>query len=143
MRNVFLIRHPARVVASYVAKREMPEPDDLGFRAQEELYDLCLAEGAAPLVVDSVDIRRDPAGTLSALCGALGIGWTDDMLRWPAGGRPEDGVWAAHWYGAVHRSTGFAGAEPELPELAAPYDALAKMGLESYNRVANAAIRPV
>ena len=31
VRNVFLIRHPARVIASYAAKREAPTLDDLGF----------------------------------------------------------------------------------------------------------------
>jgi len=29
------------------------------------------------------------------------------MLSWPAASRPEDGVWAPHWYQNVHRSTGF------------------------------------
>jgi hypothetical protein len=29
------------------------------------------------------------------------------MLSWPAGARPEDGIWAAYWYDSVHRSTGF------------------------------------
>ena len=33
------------------------------------------------------------------------------------GGHRSDGVWAPHWYGAVHRSTGFAGAEGPLPSL--------------------------
>jgi hypothetical protein len=29
------------------------------------------------------------------------------MLRWPSGPRASDGVWAAHWYEADERSTGF------------------------------------
>jgi hypothetical protein len=29
-------------------------------------------------------------------------------LHWNAGPREEDGVWAPHWYDAVHKSTGFA-----------------------------------
>jgi branched-chain amino acid aminotransferase group I len=29
------------------------------------------------------------------------------MLSWKRGARPEDGVWAPHWYENVHRSTGF------------------------------------
>lgn len=35
------------------------------------------------------------------------------MLQWPAGPRPEDGVWAKYWYDSVHRSTGFAPYQPE------------------------------
>ena len=30
------------------------------------------------------------------------------MLSWPAGRRDSDGLWAAHWYGAVEQSTGFS-----------------------------------
>ena len=39
------------------------------------------------------------------------------MLSWPRGGHPDDGVWAAHWYGAVWNSTGFAGPEGALPDV--------------------------
>ncbi|MDX1507177.1 MAG: hypothetical protein R3358_02775, partial [Woeseiaceae bacterium] len=42
------------------------------------------------------------------LCGHVGLPFCDSMLRWEAGPRREDGVWAPHWYHAVHRSTGFA-----------------------------------
>ncbi|MGB8717614.1 MAG: hypothetical protein WCD66_14845, partial [Rhodanobacteraceae bacterium] len=38
-----------------------------------------------------------------------------NMLHWPSGGHPADGVWAPHWYGAVHASTGFADPEGALP----------------------------
>ena len=49
----------------------------------------------------------DPRGALRALCGALGIPFSEAMLRWPAGPRASDGVWAPAWYDAVERSTGF------------------------------------
>ena len=29
------------------------------------------------------------------------------MLSWTRGPRPEDGIWGRHWYGSVHRSSGF------------------------------------
>ena len=35
--NVHLIRHPARVIASYSEKRESPTLDDIAFRQQAEL----------------------------------------------------------------------------------------------------------
>ncbi|AVO37822.1 sulfotransferase family protein [Pukyongiella litopenaei] len=117
MRNVFLIRHPARVIASYAAKRENPVLDDIGFRQQAELFDLATASGDEPVVIDSHDIRDDPATMLERLCDAIGLPFTIDMLLWPAGGHPADGVWAEHWYGAVHRSTGFAEPEGDLPEI--------------------------
>ena len=110
--NVHLIRHPARVIASYVAKREDPTLEDIGYVQQARLFDRI-----GGLVIDSRDIRADPQTALTTLCNALGLPFDDAMLRWPKGPRDEDGVWAAHWYGAVHESTGFAGAEEALPDL--------------------------
>lgn len=115
--NVFLIRHPARVIASYAAKRENPTLDDIGFRQQAELFDLCRSWGQDPVVVDSHDIRDDPAAKLEQLCDRLGLPFSPKMLRWPPGGHPNDGVWAPVWYGAVWNSSGFAGREGPLPEV--------------------------
>ena len=115
--NVFLIREPERVVASFSAKRGLPDADELGFRRQRELYEELTARGLRPVVIDSADIRRAPEPALRALCNAIGIGFTPRMLGWTPGGKPEDGVWGAHWYDAVNSSTGFAGAEGDLPVL--------------------------
>lgn len=141
--NVFLIRHPARVVASYARKREGPSAADLGFSRQAELFDgLAQRTGSAPLVIDSTDIRARPGPMLQALCRALGIPFTPAMLSWPSGPKPFDGVWAPHWYGAVHRSTGFDGAEGPLPTLEPRYQALAEAALPEYARLAQFRLRP-
>jgi hypothetical protein len=110
--NVHLIRHPARVIASYAAKREAPTLDDIGFRQQAEVFDR-----VGGVVIDGTDIRADPEDMLRKLCDAIVLPFDAAMLHWPAGARPEDGAWAPHWYGAVHRSNGFAGAEGPLPRL--------------------------
>ena len=92
--NVFLIRHPARVVASYSRKRERPTLADLGFVQQAELFDEVAARtGTAPVVVDSADIRADPAAALAALCRAVDIPFAPSMLRWPAGPNGLAGAW--------------------------------------------------
>ncbi|WP_300056796.1 HAD family hydrolase [uncultured Roseobacter sp.] len=110
--NVHLIRHPARVIASYAAKRERPTLDDIAFAQQVRIYD-----ALGGIVIDSTDIRVHPERILRLLCKAIGLPFDPAMLHWPAGPRAEDGIWAAHWYGAVHQSTGFAGAEGDLPRL--------------------------
>ncbi|MDP5219447.1 HAD family hydrolase [Ruegeria sp. 2205SS24-7] len=115
--NVFLIRHPARVIASYAAKRENPVLDDIGFRQQVELFEEVKSWGGTPVVVDSHDIRANPAATLEKLCDKIGVPWSPHMLSWPRGGHKADGVWAAHWYGAVWQSTGFAEPEGPLPDV--------------------------
>lgn len=135
VQHVFLIRHPARVLASYAAKRENPTLADIGFVQQAEIFDAVRAAGLPAIVIDSHDIRQAPQAMLSALCDALGLPFDPAMLSWPAGGHRDDGVWAAHWYDAVHRSTGFAGPEgamPAVPEaLTSVYDA----ALEPYQRL--------
>jgi hypothetical protein len=136
VRNVFLIRHPARVIASYAKKREGPSLDDIGFRQQAELYDLVVASGQSPVVIDSADIRGAPEQKMKQLCAALGLDWDPNMLQWPAGGHVSDGVWAQHWYGAVHASTGFSGAEGPLPDLPPEYQSLMTEALSYYERLA-------
>lgn len=136
-RNVFLIRHPARVVASYLAKREEPTLADLGFLQQAELFEAEADRlGHAPPVIDSADIRADPRAALTALCAAVGIPFTDRMLHWSPGPKAYDGAWAPHWYGAVHRSTGFDSAEADLPELPPDHAALAQAAMPVYERLA-------
>lgn len=117
VKNVFLIRHPARVVASFSAKYENPKVEDLGFVQQLELFNQVAAIGETPIVIDSTDIRRNPETMLRRLCDALGLVWDPSMLAWKAGGHAADGIWARHWYGSVHASKSFAAAEGDLPKL--------------------------
>jgi hypothetical protein len=135
--NVFLIRHPARVIASYAKKREAPVLADIGFVQQAELFDqVAQMTGAAPLVLDASDVRAGPRGALTRLCAGLGIPFTENMLTWPAGPKPYDGVWAPHWYGEVWKSTGFGGAEGDLPLLSAEFEDLCGAALPYYQRLA-------
>ena len=134
--NVFLIREPERVAASFAAKRGLPDPEELGFARQWQMYRAMAARGPAPVVIDSADIRRDPARALRALCKAIGIAWTPRMLSWPQGPRPEDGVWGAVWYDAVNASTGFAGPEGALPELDGDLARLARTLRPDYEAIA-------
>ncbi|MEQ9260264.1 MAG: HAD family hydrolase [Roseovarius sp.] len=140
--NVFLIRHPARVAASFSAKYEAPTLADIGFVQQFELYEQLKREAKSPVVIDSADIRRDPERMLRRLCEAIGLAWTPAMLSWPEGGHPDDGIWAAHWYEAVHRSTGFAPAEGSLPELDAAQAALSDAAMPYYTPLFEARISP-
>ncbi|MCV2867312.1 HAD family hydrolase [Defluviimonas sp. WL0002] len=134
--NVFLIRHPARVVASYAQKREGPTLADIGFVQQAELFDQ-VADwlGRAPAVIDSHDIRTNPRDALESLCHTLQLPFTERMLSWPAGPKPFDGIWASHWYNAVHASTGFGAPEGPLPELAADYRRLVDQAMPYYERI--------
>ena len=86
---------------------------DTGLKRQWELFEELRDAGQKPAVLDSRLLLLDPAAILQQLCTHLGLEFDDRMLRWEAGPRPEDGVWAPHWYHAVHRSTGFAAYRPK------------------------------
>jgi Sulfotransferase domain len=131
-----LIRHPARVVASYAKKREAPTLADIGFVQQAALFEqVADTLGHAPLVIDCADIRANPRLALAGLCAALGIPFRDSMLRWTRGPKPYDGVWAPHWYGAVHQSTGFEDPEGPLPVLSDGFAKLVDQALPYYQRL--------
>jgi len=107
-RNAFLIRSPEQVLASYVEKRAQVTLSDIGFVVQRELFEREADRlGKSPPVIEAADVLEDPRGMLTALCCALGVPFSDRMLRWPKGRRPTDGVWAPVWYEAVEKSTGF------------------------------------
>lgn len=121
-RNAFLIRDPARVLASYTQKREDVTLADIGIVQQSEIFAREADRlGAAPPVIEGVDVLRDPAGTLAKLCAALDVPWTTNMLTWPAGRRATDGVWAPAWYDAVEKSTGFGPPTEEKLVTLAPH----------------------
>lgn len=105
--HAFLIRDPARVVASYARVRREPTLDDLGYPQQVEIF----RRYGGP-VVDAADVLQDPPGVLQRLCSALGIDWDPAMLHWPQGRRDTDGVWAQYWYASVEASTVFAPYDP-------------------------------
>ena len=113
-----LLRHPRAVVASYARVREDPVPEDLGFLQQLRVLEALRARGRAPVVVNSERLLQDPPKILRRLCEAWDIPWTEAMLRWSAGPRESDGVWAPHWYASVEASTGFgppSRIKPEVP----------------------------
>jgi Sulfotransferase domain len=121
VRNAFLIRDPAAVLASYVQKRGDVNLADIGVVRQRELFEREADRlGSAPPVVEGADVLANPERTLAKLCAGLGIGYTAAMLTWPAGRRATDGVWAPAWYNAVEQSTGFgpppAPAAAPLPD---------------------------
>lgn len=134
VRNAFLIRDPAAVLASYVRARGVATLADIGIVQQRELFEREADRlGVAPPVVEGNDVLSRPGHMLQRLCAALGIAYTDAMLSWPAGERATDGVWAPAWYDAVERSTGFAAPAPsERRPLPDPLQLVADAAMPHY-----------
>jgi hypothetical protein len=111
--NVFLIRDPAEMLPSLTIQLPHATLADTGLAVQSRLFDELQSKGQQPAILDSRELLLDPRGVLTALCKQLGIRFDPRMLSWPKGPIPEDGVWAKHWYHAVHQSTGFSRYEPK------------------------------
>ncbi|MEM6772776.1 MAG: hypothetical protein AAF597_19515 [Bacteroidota bacterium] len=107
MDNVLLIRNPRAILASFSKVVDGVTAEDIGLPQQLRLFRTLSEKGKAPAVVDARLLLQDPKAVLQRLCQFLNLSWTDKMLTWQAGPRPEDGVWAPYWYANVHKSTGF------------------------------------
>ena len=140
--HAFLIREPARMIASYLRKRERAVFENFGLDRQVEFFEQEGDRlGHAPPVVEANDLLADPPGMLFKLCAALEIPFEEAMLRWPQGRQPTDGPWAAHWYGAVEKSTGFGAPETSPVELKTEDRKLADRCSPYYERLAVHRIR--
>ena len=139
--NILLIRNPRDVLMSLVHQIPQPRLADTGIGMQSELYDELRSLGQDPPVVDSRELLLDPRAVLVELLGRLGLPFEEAMLAWPPGVRPEDGVWAPHWYANVHRSTGFAPYRPRTSPFPGHLSTLLEECIPHYERLLEVAIR--
>ena len=133
--NVLLIRDPTEMLPSLARQLSNPTLRDTGLRVQNVILDSILARGEKPIVLDARELLLDPPGILQQTCIALGIPFEEAMLSWPAGPKPEDGVWARHWYHQVHASTGFAPYSPPENQFPAQLEPLLEECLPLYRRL--------
>jgi hypothetical protein len=111
--NVFLVRDPREMLPSLTIQVPHATLADTGLKRQCEILRELHALGQSTVVLDSRELLLDPESVLRELCERLNLPFQKAMLQWPAGPRAEDGVWARHWYHAVHESTGFARYKPK------------------------------
>jgi hypothetical protein len=105
--NIFLIRDPREMLPSLTVQLPHATLDDTGLKKQWQLLQDLRSNGQQTIVLDSRELLLDPEAVLRQLCNKLDLTFEEGMLRWRAGPRSEDGIWAKHWYQAVHKSTGF------------------------------------
>jgi len=106
-KNIILIRHPEKLLASFSKVIPNPTLDDIGIKKAAKIYRYLTSNDKVPIVIDSDELMKHPSNYLQKLCAALEIPFFEEMLDWKKGGIPEDGIWAKHWYQIVHQTTGF------------------------------------
>jgi len=141
--NCFLIREPHEMLTSLLKILPNPTLSDTGLPQQVEIFDrLRQQTGETPAVLDSRDILQNPRQQLQTLCDKLQIDFTEEMLSWPPGPRPTDGVWAKHWYGAVEKSTSFQPYKPKNESVPPQFKELCEECLQLYNHLHQHRLRP-
>ena len=105
--NIILIRPPIRIIHSYQKVIQQPNMDDIGIKDQLNLFNYFKDRGVKPAVIDTHELLKNPEKVLSLLFQDLDIEFDKSMLCWKAGPKPEDGIWARHWYKNAHKSIGF------------------------------------
>lgn len=104
--NTFLIRDPAKTIASFYAMNPKVTVEEIGleqlaqvFRAVQELT------GTPPIVVDADDLEDDPSGTINAYCRRLAIPFLPEAMTWEAEHKKEWDIWK-DWHRDAAQSTG-------------------------------------
>jgi len=146
--NILLIRDPREMLPSLTIQLPHAGIEDTGLQRQWELYSDLIDAGQQPVVLDSRELLLDPEGVLRQLTLKLKLDFDSSMLTWQAGARAEDGIWATHWYHAVHKSTGFTSytPKPDFPDHLQPlldecrpwYEKLYEQALRSNAATTNA-----
>ena len=129
--HCFLIRHPEKVVRSFlrVAEKEGGsstyfDPDECGFVELEQIYDAVVTAGLQEHIhiIDSDSLLADPEAGLRAFCEAVGLPFDARMTTWEA---EEPSSWAKWpgWHKDASGSTKFkarsyADDKKPLPEQA-------------------------
>ena len=115
--NVFLIRKPEDLIASFAKVIPNPTMEDIGYKQALRLLSFLDKSGLSTLVLESDELLKAPENYLTALCEKLEIPFQKNMLSWKPGARAEDGPWAKHWYGSVHTSSGFFTKPSSTPQV--------------------------
>ena len=88
------------------------------------------------MVLETSRLLDDPAGVLARCCELVGLDFDDAMLSWPEGPKPEDGVWAEHWYARTHTTTGFGRPRQREIDLTDDQAEVAAAARPLYDRIA-------
>ena len=140
MKNVILIRDPRAILASFSKVVDQVSAEDIGLPQQYALYGHLQEDNALHAVLDSRRLLLDPKTQLERLCAALDLPFYDKMLHWEAGARPEDGVWAPHWYANMHRSMGFRPYQEKTYTLSPALERIATEVAPLYEELLTAAL---
>ncbi|KAK4793955.1 hypothetical protein SAY86_011949 [Trapa natans] len=131
-KHFILIRNPLDILPSF-NKVVPPSFIESSLGELVSIYSELCRLGKTPPVIDAADLQENPEATLRCLCEDLQIPFQTSMLKWEAGPKPIDGVWAPWWYASAHKSTCFAPARKYPVEFPLSLYDLLEQSLPFYN----------
>lgn len=111
--HTFLVRDPARAIASLYAVKPEAACHEAGYEHQWALFEHAWkSTGTRPLVLSADRLLADPEGQVAAWCARVGLPFLPGALRWRPGERPE---WRPNrrWHLDASASSAFRAPERE------------------------------
>ncbi|KAK1370619.1 branched-chain-amino-acid aminotransferase-like protein 1 [Heracleum sosnowskyi] len=139
-KHFILIRNPLDILPSF-DKVAPPSFFELGLSSLISIYSELCEAGNPPAIINSAELQEDPEATLRGLCEDLDIPFQAAMLKWEAGPKSADGIWAPWWYKSVHKSTCFQPANKYPSPFPSSLYGLLEQSLPFYNMLRQKARR--
>ena len=133
--NCFLIRHPSKVINSYIKKNTLNNINDIGIKKQFEIFNKIKKNKQQYIVINADSILINPEKTIRNLCKYLNIDFSKKMLKWRKGKRNTDGIWSKVWYKNVEKSTTFSKFKNENLSVPKKYHKIYIESLRYYNKM--------
>jgi hypothetical protein len=130
--NCFLIRHPSKVINSYIQKNTLRNINDIGFKKQFEIFKKIKKNNSKFTVINADDILINPIISMKKLCKKLNINFSKKMINWPKGKRDTDGIWSKVWYKNVIQSSTFNKFKSEQINVPKKYSKIYDESLKYY-----------
>jgi hypothetical protein len=114
--HVFIVRDPAKAIASHFAMKPTVSCPEIGYEHQSELFDLFRSTAdRPPLVISAERLVEDPEAVVSGFCDAVGLPYRPEALQWQPQDRAEWRL-TAKWHVDAGQSSGFRAPEKQYPE---------------------------
>lgn len=114
IRKSFVVRHPARTIASYAKLQSDFSLIEVGLESQYRHLQWIFAHNPdwSPVVIDADDLQANPVGLMRRYCQRLGLEFREKALSWEPGLPPAWSDWA-QWHLAVEASSGLEAQTPK------------------------------
>ena len=140
--NCFLIRHPSKVINSYIKKNKLTNMTDVGFDQMLRLFNYVKNNISNKIIVVNSDLLlEDPENYIKKLCQILKIDFTPNMMNWSKGITKDFGIWHEHWYHDIINSTGFTKTKNIIKKVPQEYENIYMKSLEIYENMNTHSIR--